>query len=288
MWKLNKPSLNAKSVFTDSISNKKVISLRTSLLSCSNYVDSASKEFELKVSSSKTHEISKMHHLYDIVEKSEWPKVYDNNFAKSSSLGRKYYDQIMSIPKFSRCPICAQRDVSTLDHYLPKTEFPALVLSPLNLIPCCSDCNKLKKNIVFKDMSEATIHPYFDDVDNDIWLKAELMENVEPIFKFFVVHPSSWTPVLFDRMKNHFNLFKLGNLYTSHSAQELYNIEYELSKLYIKGGKNLVKLDIIDKIEGRERFCLNSWELAMYRALLNNDWFYDEWLCSKANLLQTT
>lgn len=288
MWKLNKPSLNAKSVFTDSISNKKSISLRTKLLSCSSDIYTASEDFELKVSSSKTHEISKMHHLYDIVERSEWPKVYDNNFAKSSSIGRKYYDLIMSIPRFSRCPICAQRDVSTLDHYLPKTEFPALVLSPLNLIPCCSDCNKLKGNIVFDDISKATIHPYFDDIDTAIWLKAEIIESSEPTFRFFVVRPNSWPSILFDRMQNHFNLFKLGKLYSSHSSQELYSIQYELSNLYIRGGKSLVKLDILDRIQGRERLCLNSWELAMYRAIYSSNWFYDEWLHTKAPSLQTT
>ena len=60
--------------------------------------------------------------------------------------GRKYYDKIKAIPKYSKCPFCGVGIVSTLDHYLPKTKYPTYALTPVNLIACCADCNKNKKS----------------------------------------------------------------------------------------------------------------------------------------------
>lgn len=44
------------------------------------------------------------------------------------------------------CPNCTINDVNSLDHYIPKSEFPEFSDNPLNLIQCCPECNNKKIN----------------------------------------------------------------------------------------------------------------------------------------------
>ena len=54
--------------------------------------------------------------------------------------------KIKSIPKYNKCPFCGVGRVSTLDHYLPKTKYPTYAVTPVNLVACCAECNKKRKN----------------------------------------------------------------------------------------------------------------------------------------------
>src|SRR5262245_19880217 len=75
---------------------------------------------------------------------SEMVAVYDNRLVKKTAPGRRIYDKIFTSAPNDKCPLCGHRNVKTLDHYLPKALFPALTVTPINLIPACSDCNKAK------------------------------------------------------------------------------------------------------------------------------------------------
>ena len=55
--------------------------------------------------------------------------------------GRATYDLLKLSAKGGFCPLCGQRNVSTLDHYLPKESYPDLSILPINLVRACSDCN---------------------------------------------------------------------------------------------------------------------------------------------------
>ena len=98
-------------------------------------------------------------------------RVYDGRMAAQGSPGRAIYDAIKVGSPNGLCPLCGQRVVATLDHYLPKSRYAALAVNPANLIPACSDCNKAKSDAVAD-----TLHPYYDNIENDLWLRAELKE----------------------------------------------------------------------------------------------------------------
>ena len=42
--------------------------------------------------------------------------VYEQKFVNKKSIGRKYYDKIMSNAPYGRCPICDVRPINNLDH----------------------------------------------------------------------------------------------------------------------------------------------------------------------------
>lgn len=47
------------------------------------------------------------------------------------------------------CPNCDKDSVESFDHLLPQTKFPEFSDHPLNLMPCCSECNE-RKSLKFR------------------------------------------------------------------------------------------------------------------------------------------
>lgn len=60
------------------------------------------------------------------------------------------------------CPMCGGFGNGTLDHYLPKADYPEFSFFSKNLVPACN-CNSLRGTAVKgARASERAIHPYFD------------------------------------------------------------------------------------------------------------------------------
>ena len=78
--------------------------------------------------------------------------------------------------------------------------------------------------------STDTLHPYYDNIENDLWLRAELNE-VRPVsVRFLVDPPASWTAVFADRVARHFRAFGLNKLYAVHAAQSISGMQWRLSR----------------------------------------------------------
>ncbi|MBO3767595.1 HNH endonuclease [Bacillus spizizenii] len=273
MRKVNKPEDIPVKVFQKCISNYKDKVLKNRLMSYSDEIKEASKTYEEKVKSTTLHTLP----LYKgIVNKEEMIKVYNDKFSKLGQPGRIFYDKIMALPKLKKCPLCGQRIVSTLDHHLPKTKFPALAVTPINLIPACFECNKLKTAKKPSKAEEETLHPYFDDIEDDLWLLAQVVHDNPVSFKFFVEPPDHWDELKTKRVRYHFVTFKLGQLYSLYAAEELSLRLLLLKKIFNKAGPEAVREQLVDFTKSSEEVYLNSWQSAMYRALAN-----DEWFCTK-------
>lgn len=66
--------------------------------------------------------------------------------------------------KLSLCPACGEAGApNTLDHYLPKGQYPHLCVTPHNLFPMCDACQTEKKEKT-GDAADPRffLHPYFD------------------------------------------------------------------------------------------------------------------------------
>nr|WP_199083318.1 hypothetical protein [Pedobacter sp. ASV19] len=139
--------------------------------------------------------------------------LYTGKLSKLGHPARVFYDRLRSIPANGQCPLCSVRTVTTLDHYLPKADFPVYAILPINLIPACRDCNTDKLSETPTTHSEETIHPYFDVLPDGIYLHANLIKTKPASLVFFVNAPSPWGSVLQSRLKTHFRIFNLNKLY---------------------------------------------------------------------------
>jgi hypothetical protein len=205
------------------------------------------------------------------LDRSELIKVYTNRMVKEGAPGRPVYDALKLAAK--RCPLCGHRSVTTLDHYLPKTLYTLLCVTPANLVPACSDCNKAKSDSSFFVAADQPLHPYFDNVDQDEWLKAEVVQDTPPALVFFADPPQHWRADLADRVRHHFEVFELAELYGSQAAAELAEIAYEMAQVHDAGGEQAVKEHLDLTAASRGMVNRNHWRTAAYRALAGSPWY---------------
>lgn len=76
-------------------------------------------------------------------------------------------DQLMARMRKQRgltsCPICGSSETGSLDHYLPRTDYPEFSVMRANLVPACGHCNSgVKGDTVNGEYPCRFIHPYFD------------------------------------------------------------------------------------------------------------------------------
>jgi hypothetical protein len=205
----------------------------------------------------------------------EMKRVYKDTFAKSKRT-RHIYDAIKKISPNDICPMCGQRTVATLDHYLPQSRHAALIIVPANLVPSCMDCNKTKKDFQPISANEQTFHPYFDNLDGDVWLRASV-EVGEPAALLYEARPPvNWSESRIARVHLHFKTFGLRALYASHSAVELTNIRYGLQRIAERGTPEDVQQELLRRADSARAAQINSWQTAMYDALASSDWFCAE------------
>lgn len=207
-----------------------------------------------------------------VLTTAEMMRVYTGTFVKSVRT-RAMYDGLKSAPANDVCPLCAQRTVSTLDHYLAQSIHAELVISPINLVPACAECNKGKLDHQPRSDAEQSFHPYFDDFDDGEWLWAEVVEGSPAALRFSVRPPVGWPDGRSVRAATHFASFRLGELYASHSGVELNNIRFSLERIAGSGAADDVHAFLEDRAESARRAYPNAWQTATYRALAASEWF---------------
>ena len=224
MWTLVRPAHTARETYAVCISRVRDQELKARLDGVTQAIVDASAQFEAAAACQTLHMIARAAMVGGSVTKDEMEAVYTQRMAKKGSPGRDIYDALISAPAQRRCPLCGQRSVTTLDHHLPKAHYPALAVAPLNLVPSCSDCNEAKLDTIPRNASDVSLHPYFDDIDDERWLRADVIETRPAALVFRVEASSMWSDLLQLRVRNHFRTFRLEELYATQAAEELLNI----------------------------------------------------------------
>ncbi|MDP7142063.1 MAG: hypothetical protein QF692_08860 [Alphaproteobacteria bacterium] len=235
-------------------------------------LDLNNNQYETHAGLGSLYQVSQHTDITSDVGKDDMVYLYDG---KLLDKGRDYYNLLLGAAPYDTCPFCSQRKVKSLDHYLPKTLYPSFSITPLNLIPCCSDCNKDKGTKDANTASEQFLHPYFDDLNGLIWLKAELTQRIPISFVFSVVDISSLDSILYNRILHQFEVLNLGALYASHAAEEFENIRRMLVKLQSCPDDGALAKYLQMQLDTYKSTDLNSWATAMYEALLNSEWFLE-------------
>lgn len=207
-------------------------------------------------------------------------KVYTEKFAKRDTVGYKYYEAIMTNAN-GRCPICGCGKVKTLDHFLPKTTYPLVCVTPANLVPTCRDCNFDKRSFWGADYYSIPFNPYFDVMD-DKWLECEF--TIYRDNTFAVVYKNGYdkkkNEKLWEKYETHFKVFDLNATFSARAGEEIENCKGKYKKLLYECGIEDVRKDLIDNRDSFEQIDINSWRSALYRELVNKVHDYCEWLAT--------
>lgn len=273
MWKLKRPMRQARPTFTTCIRNIRDQSLKQRLEEVGPTIEQTEVEYIDAAQSEQLNTISPLDNIGAVTNR-EMVSVYDR-MIRSGSPGRPIYDELISATDHGRCPFCGHRTVSTLDHLLPKSKYSAFTVTPINLVPSCSDCNKAKFTAIPNTPEDVPFHPYFDNIEGDRWLYAMIVVNGQkPVsLCFFIRAPSNWNTLTIRRAEKHFNMLQLDLLYRLQAAQELQHIRHQLNRLLDAGGSDEVKKHLQDVASSRKNARLNSWQTATYEALAESDWY---------------
>ena len=196
---------------------------------------------------------------------------------RDGTFSRMYYDRLIDHAVEDRCPYCSDREPTTLDHYLAKSEFGAYAVLPINLVPSCDRCNSKKGNFEQSTRGQhgAVLHPYFDDVSEEHWLKATIVDNAGPVARFYVDQSAISDPALRTRASSHLNALRLKKYFKVKAAQEINNLDRKLPAVLAKRGRAAVVDHLLDQADFRAGERVNCWERAVYEALAESPWYLD-------------
>lgn len=269
MIKIDKPSVIFKDHYENCVKDKRE-PLKTNLKNCYSRIEDATKDYILRAGIGQLFSLDSILPQLSPVKQKELNGVYTVQMVAGP--GRGVYNKILI--SSSICSFCAQRDSKTLDHYLPKSKYPEFSIFPLNLIPCCRDCNSDKREDNTKLEEKQYLHPYYDDISSIRWLESEVLyaSSEPPVFKFFVNKDAvGMSETLFKRLEFQFDSLKIDELYSKLAASELSGIEYYLKK-HLKGEIE-VKSYLNGMADSKLLMNANSWQAAMYRSMVNNEEF---------------
>jgi hypothetical protein len=273
--KLDLPTIAVKDTLAACVDGVSSVNLKQRIRAVEPALLAAEKNYLEQGKNGELYSIPIAEDVAGQVSGDEMKALYTQYLVPEKKPGRDFYIKLKSAPKHSICPLCGQRVVSTLDHYLAKAKHPALTITPANLVPACADCNKIKLAAQATQASEQTLHPYFDNVEGEPWLKATVVETAPPAVQFFAETPNTWDAVLRQRVQTHFDDFELASLYGTQAAVELTNIAGSLVDLKATCGSDAVREHLLSQAASRRRVHLNSWQTALYAALADSAWFCD-------------
>lgn len=206
------------------------------------------------------------------VTKGELKSLYTQHMVGKGKPARRVYEELLSLSRGRKCPLCGFGQVQTLDHYMPKAKFPVFSVLPGNLIPACRDCNSGKLASTANTAEEQSIHPYYDEAHffSDQWLYAKVEPTLPVTVNYYVTPPKSWDPISKDRAKAHFKNYKLSDRFSIEVATQLSELRYELEFI----PDEITRRDhLLQRAESCKKVHKNSWQTALHQALANSPWY---------------
>jgi 5-methylcytosine-specific restriction endonuclease McrA len=259
--------------------------LRNGLHKCDDLVRIDSENYQQKIRSGsyQTSELPKD------VSPDDVANVYSKIFTKKKP-GRTYYEIIKGGTYCDRCPICGSRGSKThLDHYLPKSEFPTLCITPENLVPICSTCNEKKGTYYSLDKETRPFHLYFDkdslplvegkynEAYQEIYLKAVITQKYRIVFQ--TVHPIDRSTELQKRLDKHVETYGLleryeacvepaiAQLWCDWQDKILDIVDSDPTFTRTSQMESDILQDLISERVRSLRRTPNTWESALFRAM---------------------
>jgi len=263
------PTDDVKTIFEDAVKLTRNVALRKSLLSESKRVVSRAKKYVKLAKKEKLHTLVPENTLG--VDKNQLANVYDRVLVKGKM--RAVYDKIKSAAKLQICPSCGERTVGTLDHYLPQSEYPELSVFTSNLVPCCTDCNKVKLSYTATSHSKQLFHPYFDNWTTHRVLRAHVAVGAKVDVSFSITTARGLPTKTLERVKNHFSLLELANLYAAKAAADLIGSKGWMQSDFSIHPQTL-RNGLLKQAQSWDLFSINHWKSALYWSLYRSRDFY--------------
>lgn len=175
------------------------------------------------------------------------------------------------------CPFCTINNVNTLDHLIPRSEFSEFSDHPINLMPCCSDCNGRKSSNWWNGNVRKYLNLYIDQLPSIQYLFVQLsIENGTIKVMFYIENRGNIEGILFQKIENHYrdlDLCKRFVLNSDNCISELKNIFNPIRRFL---SKEQLKQSILEtETQNRSLYGFNYWKSILNSECCNNNVIFD-------------
>ena len=143
----------------------------------------------------------------------------------SPPLSHKMIDKLRENDSTSLCPMCGSMHRGTLDHVLPKADWPEFSILIKNLVPACK-CNQMKGNVLPQNSNMRILHPYFDKILSERLISAKI-ENLGETPNIYIRITKKNTHPLYNSIK-----FHVDNVVLKNNIEEYIKNRWESFYLY--------------------------------------------------------
>jgi len=280
MKKIPAPTCDPMTVFATCVAAIPDASVRRRYTENEGHVADAAKQFTIATATASWIKLPRVSNgnpdqvIAGTLTKGHLEKLYSRYMVGASGPSRVIYDNLL-LSSGELCPLCGGiGHVHTLDHYLPKANFPVYAVAPTNLVPCCRDCNLGKGAKIGTVPSEQPLHPYLDEDKffKDRWIIATAAASNPISVTFSCSPPAAWSPTDQQRVHQHFVTYNLASRFAVQSvAETLQLVDYRMSSL-----KRLTSDEFREYLNdgaSSQRSEVNGWKRTLYTGLANTTWF---------------
>ena len=273
MWRVRRPEFDTGGTFDECTAVIRSPELKARMAGIRQDVLDRSAEYDARAAAGQLHVVARHEAGLGDVAGEDLVGNYTLRMARKGAPARAIYDALKVLPRNNRCPFCNYGTVETLDHVLPKRIYPGFSVKPTNLVGSCDRCNKLKHDVAPTGPDDGYLHPYFDCVEDTVWLVAEIVHSKPAAAMFQVGNPAALDSDLVSRVRTQFDGLQLAGLYSDAAADEIVDIEHALHGIFRAHGADAVAAHLALQCQSRRRANRNSWRAALYDALANSDWY---------------
>lgn len=215
-----------------------------------------------------------------------------NDFLKLYQYGSQPFQKLLrdlSVDEngntYPYCPYCDIGESGSLDHILPKDEYPVLCDHPKNLIRSCTICNSKKSSVWLDGGKRKYLDLYIDEIPNvqilfvDLKLDADVLE-----YEYYVSNQNSADANVFRMYRNTFDALGLAERYkiqTSEEVSSLISMFRTNIKQFNATDEQLKECVMSNVAEEQKRHGVNYWRVVLKMAICDNDAIFN-WVKSKA------
>ncbi|TFF37698.1 hypothetical protein [Mucilaginibacter psychrotolerans] len=144
------------------------------------------------------------------VHKADLLSLYSYQFKIVRDLRLEIQRQQPQVVRFT-CQHCTLTSNESLDHFVPKDEFPEFAIHPLNLLPICMKCNQHKSHVWRKAGVRKALNLYLDRLPDEQYLFVDVKfdKYSEIDLEFYLEKPKLVSKAMFALIESHFESLNL-------------------------------------------------------------------------------
>lgn len=210
-------------------------------------------------------------------DKTDLLKLYSSGNSRLIKL--KYtVTTVLDNRAMNTCQYCTIGPVGSLDHIVPKGEFPEFSVNPKNLLPACTTCNSHKNENWKENNKTIFLNLYTDILPVEEYLFVDLIvteNNIQPTFELRNVN--NIDADFFELLEKHYSRLHLPQRF----KRESYKVISELTNLISVSKHLLNQNQIIELVkakisEDKAVFGNNYYKSILENSLINNQDYVDK------------